>query len=81
MRDQFLLLAAILAQWQRPGASIEALELLYQNMHMVWYQHITMAIEMARNYGAILLAFFHATLAAMQYGANTYPITASSGFK
>ncbi len=42
-----MLLGVILAQWWRPMASIEALDLLHQAMCTVTYQRIAMAIEMA----------------------------------
>ncbi len=42
-----MLLGVILAQWQRPVASIEALDLLHWAMHMVMYRRIAMAIKMA----------------------------------
>ncbi len=37
----------ILAQWQRPVASSEALDLLHQMMHAITYQRIAMAIKTA----------------------------------
>jgi hypothetical protein len=45
--DQLQLLAAILAQWQRSVASIEALDLLHHAMSTVMYRRIPMAIKMA----------------------------------
>jgi hypothetical protein len=36
-----------LAQWQRPVASSEALDLLHWAMHAVTYRRIAMAIKMA----------------------------------
>ncbi len=42
-----MLSGVILAQWQRPVASIEALDLLHQAMHAVTYRRIAMAIKMA----------------------------------
>jgi hypothetical protein len=55
MHDQMLLLAAILAQWWRPVASSEALDLLYWVMCAVLYWCTATAIEMASKVGA----FFH----------------------
>jgi hypothetical protein len=40
-------LGVILAQWRRPVASIEALDLLHWAMHAVTYRRITMAIKRA----------------------------------
>ncbi len=42
-----MLLGVILAQWQRPVASIKALDLLHWAMRAVTYRRIAMAIEMA----------------------------------
>jgi hypothetical protein len=42
-----MLLGIILAQWQRPVASSEALALLHRAMRAVTYRRITMAIKMA----------------------------------
>ncbi len=42
-----MLLGIILARWQRPVASSEALDLLHQVMHAVTYRRIAMAIKMA----------------------------------
>jgi hypothetical protein len=42
-----MLLGVILAQWQCPVASIEALDLLHWAMRAVMYRRITMAIKMA----------------------------------
>jgi hypothetical protein len=42
-----MLLDIILAQWQHPVASSEALDLLHWAMHMVMYQRIAMAIKTA----------------------------------
>jgi hypothetical protein len=43
----FILLDIILARWQCPVASIEALDLLHQAMRTVTYRRIAMAIKMA----------------------------------
>jgi hypothetical protein len=45
-RDQLHLLVAILAQWQHPVASCEALDLLHQAMHAVSYRRTATAIKM-----------------------------------
>ncbi len=42
-----MVLGIILARWQRPVASSEALDLLHQAMCVVTYQRIAMAIKMA----------------------------------
>ena len=42
-----MLLGVILARWQHPVASIEALDLFHQAMDAVTYQRIAMAIKMA----------------------------------
>ncbi len=42
-----MLLGIILAQWWRPVASSEALDILNWAMHMVTYRRIAMAIKMA----------------------------------
>jgi hypothetical protein len=51
---QFMLSDKILAQWWRPVASIEALDLLYWAMHPVTYQRITIAIKTATFLGAFV---------------------------
>ncbi len=45
--DRLQLSAAILARWQRPVASSEALDLLHWAMRAVMYQRIAMAVKMA----------------------------------
>ncbi len=42
---QFMLSEIILAQWQHPVASSEALDLLHWAMHAVTYRRIAMAIK------------------------------------
>jgi hypothetical protein len=44
----------ILAQWRRPVASSEALDLLHQAMHAVTYRLIAMAIETATLLGVFV---------------------------
>jgi hypothetical protein len=51
---QFMLLDIILAQWQRPAASSEALDLLLWAMHMVTYLRIAMAIKTATFLGVFV---------------------------
>jgi hypothetical protein len=48
-----MLSGIILAQWWRPVASSEALDLLYQEMCAVLYYRITMAIETASKVGVL----------------------------
>jgi hypothetical protein len=55
MRDQLQLLAAILAQWWRPVASSEALDLLHGAMHAELYRCTATAIKMASKVAAIFL--------------------------
>ncbi len=49
-----MLSGIILAQWQRPVASSEALDLLHCAMRTVTYQHIAMAIETASFVGVFV---------------------------
>jgi hypothetical protein len=51
---QFMLLDIILARWQRPVASSEALDLLHRAMWAVTYWQIAMAIEMATFLGVFV---------------------------
>ncbi len=44
----------ILAQWQRPVASSEALDLLHWAMHAVVYRRIAMAIKTATYLGVFV---------------------------
>ncbi len=52
--DPIMLSGIILAQWRRPVASSEALDLLYRGMHAVTYQRIAMAIKMASFAGVFI---------------------------
>jgi hypothetical protein len=62
-------------------ASIEALDLLYWEMCVLLYQRTTMAIKIASKNGEFLSTFFMQPWRPLvQYGANTPPIAASSGF-
>jgi hypothetical protein len=56
----FMLLDRILAHWQHPVASNEALDLLHLAMHAVTYRRTTMAIKMA----SIVGEFVHRCLFA-----------------
>jgi hypothetical protein len=51
---QFMLLDIILAQWQHPVASSEALDLLHRAMRAVTYRRIAMAIKMATFLGVFV---------------------------
>jgi hypothetical protein len=51
---QFMLSDIILAQWWRPVASSEALDLLHQAMCAVTYQQIAMAIKTATFLGVFV---------------------------
>jgi hypothetical protein len=51
---QFMLLDIILAQWQCPVASSEALDLLHQVMRAVTYRRIAMAIKTASFVGVFV---------------------------
>jgi hypothetical protein len=55
MRDRLHLLAAILARWRHPVASIKAVDLLHRAMCAVLYRRTAMAIKMASKVGP----FFH----------------------
>jgi hypothetical protein len=50
----FMLLDIILAQWQRPVSSSEALDILHQAMHAVTYRRIAMAIKTASKVGVFV---------------------------
>jgi hypothetical protein len=66
MHDQLLLSAAILAQWRRPVASSEALNLLHWALHAVLYQSTAAAINMASK----VVAFCHHCLFAVAPAAT-----------
>jgi hypothetical protein len=51
---QFMLLDIIVAQWQHPVASCEALDLLHRAMHAVTYRRIAMAINTATFLGVFV---------------------------
>ncbi len=50
----FILLDIILAQWQRPGASSKALNLLDWAMHVVLYRCTAAAMNMATYLGVFV---------------------------
>jgi hypothetical protein len=54
VRDQLDLLAAILAQWWCPVASIKALDLLHWVMYAVTYQRTATAIKRASKVGVFV---------------------------
>ena len=64
-----MLLDIILAQWQRPVASSEALDLLHWAMCAVTYRHIAMAINTATFLGV----FVDCCLLACCSGASARP--------
>jgi hypothetical protein len=49
-----MLLDIILAQWRRPVASSEALDLLHWAMHTITYRRIAMAIKTATFLGVFV---------------------------
>ncbi len=51
---QFMLSDIILARWQHPVASSEALDLLHWGMHLVTYRRIAMAIKTATFLGVFV---------------------------
>jgi hypothetical protein len=57
LRDQFILLAAILARWWQPVASGVALVPLHWAMRLVLYRRTTTASETAGKYDAFSLFF------------------------
>jgi hypothetical protein len=85
MRDRLHLSTAILAQWQHPVASTEALDLLRCAMCVVLHRHTAATIKMASKVGP--WPFFLPPFCLMlhwqplgQYGATSPPMAASSGF-
>jgi hypothetical protein len=83
MRDQLLPLAAILAQWQCPVASSEALDLLYWAIWAVLYWRTATAIKNGQQSGCMVLLLFCLLLPWWrlgQYGASSFLMAASRGF-
>ncbi len=70
-----MLLGIILARWQHPVASSEALDLLHRAMCMVTYRHIAMAIEMASFAGVFSDCCFYACCPGGRWG-NTEQVVA-----
>jgi hypothetical protein len=63
--DRNTLLEQILAQWRRPVASIESLDIRHQAMRTVSYRHTATAIKMASKVGAFfVVVVFIETMAA-----------------
>jgi hypothetical protein len=78
-----MLLAAILAQWWRPVASSEALDLLHRAICEVMYQRTAESIKIASKVGPFL-SLFHLLLPWRplgHYGASSCPMVVSSGFR
>jgi hypothetical protein len=71
----FMLLDIILAQWRRPVASSEALDLLHWAMHAVTYQRIAMAIKVASFVGVIVDCCLFACCPGGRWG-NTEQVVA-----
>ncbi len=63
-----MLLGIILAQWQRPVASSEALDLLHWAMRAVTYRRIAMAIEMASFAGVFVDCCLYACCPGGRWG-------------
>ena len=63
-----MLLGIILAQWWRPVASREALDLLHQAMRAVTYRRIAMAIETASFAGVFVDCCLYACCPGGRWG-------------
>jgi hypothetical protein len=63
-----MLLGIILARWQRPVASSEALDLLHWGMCAVTYRCITMAIKMASFAGVFVDCCLYACCPGSRWG-------------
>ncbi len=63
-----MLLGIILAQWRRPVASSEALDLLHRAMHVVMYRCITMAIKMTSFAGVFVDCCLYACCPGGRWG-------------
>ncbi len=79
--SQMPLSAAILARRRQPVASVIALDPLCRSMRLVTYRRTNRASETADKYGTFS-SFFACDPAVRlgQYGPNTRPMAASSGF-
>jgi hypothetical protein len=65
---RFMLSDIILARWQRPVASREALDLLHWAMHAVTYWRIAMAIKTATFLGVFVDCYFFACCPGGRWG-------------
>ncbi len=70
-----MLLDRILAQWQHPVASSEALDLLHQAMHVVTYQRIAIAIKTTSKVGVFVHHCLFACCPGSRWG-NTEQVVA-----
>ncbi len=70
-----MLSGIILARWQRPVASSEALDLIYWAMRVVTYRGITMAIKMASFAGVFVDCCLYACCPGGHWG-NTEQVVA-----
>ncbi len=68
MRVQWLLLAAILARWQRLVAPNKALNLLHPEMHMVLYRRTAAAIKMAISFDVFVVCCLFASCSGGRWG-------------
>jgi hypothetical protein len=73
--DPIMLLGIILAQWRRPVASSEALNLLHWAMRAATYQRIAMAIKMASFAGVFIDCCLYACCPGGRWG-NTEQVVA-----
>jgi hypothetical protein len=73
--DPIMLLGIILAQWQRPVASSEALDLLHWEMHVVTYRRIAMAIKMASFAGVFVDCCLYACCPGGRWGNTEQVVT------
>jgi hypothetical protein len=70
-----MLSGMILAQWRRPVASSEALDLLHWTMHMVTYRRIVMAIKMASSAGVFVDCCLYACCPGGRWGNTERVVT------
>jgi hypothetical protein len=70
-----MLLDILLAQWLRPVASSETLDLLHQAMHVVMYLHIAMAFKTASKVGVFVDSCLFACCPGGRWG-NTEQVVA-----
>ncbi len=86
MHDQFHILAAVLAQWRRPVASIVSLDPLSWVISLALYWRTATVSETADKYGPFCRFFWMRPWPChlqARYGANTHPmmVSSSSGFE